>query len=155
MNEKHAGPGLWFMNEHVDIAISKRDNADGVSVLHFRLPFDDAPPLHVHREEDEIFHVLRGTVRFQVGASTLEAHTGVTVLAPRGVPHGFRVASRDGAEMLIVTRGGFEDLVSQLAQPASYRDLPQPEAMTPDRQAALAAACKANEIDILGPPISL
>lgn len=155
MNETHAGHDLWFLDDHVDIVVSKRDNADGVSVLKLRLPFDDAPPLHVHHAEDEIFHVLRGTVRFEVGASTVEARTGVTVLAPRGIPHGFRVVSRDGAEMLTITRGGFEDLVRRLARPARHRNLPQPQAVTPDRQAELAAVCQANQIDLVGPPIGL
>lgn len=155
MSKTDAGHGLWFLDNHVEVRISKRDNADGISVLRFQLPWDEAPPLHVHRAEDEIFHILRGTVRFSVGASTVDADAGDMVLGPRGIPHGFRVLSRDGAEMVTITRGGFEDLVCKLARPAGHRGLPDSQAMTPARQAELAAACQANQIDIIGPPIGL
>jgi mannose-6-phosphate isomerase-like protein (cupin superfamily) len=145
---------LWFLSNHVTIGTSKADNADGVSVLKLRMPHDEAPPLHVHRSEDEIFHILRGEIRFQIGERIVNARTGDTLVAPRGIPHGFRVTSVDGAEMLTITRGGFEDLVRQIGRPAERADLPSAPAMSTDLETELAAACRHNGIDLLGPPIA-
>ena len=47
------------------------------------------PPQHVHREHDESFSVLTGTVRFTSGTPSLIARAGQLVTAPIGDPHTF------------------------------------------------------------------
>jgi quercetin dioxygenase-like cupin family protein len=47
------------------------------------------PPQHVHREHDESFYVLTGTVRFTSGTQSLIATAGQLVTAPIGDPHTF------------------------------------------------------------------
>jgi quercetin dioxygenase-like cupin family protein len=47
------------------------------------------PPQHVHREHDESFYVLTGTVRFTSGPQSLIARAGQLVTAPIGDPHTF------------------------------------------------------------------
>jgi uncharacterized cupin superfamily protein len=42
-------------------------------VLEHRVPHGDSPPLHVHRNEDEVFHVLEGELRFVAGDRQLSA----------------------------------------------------------------------------------
>ena len=49
---------LWFLNTRVTARVSYRDGTDGISVLEHQAPHGDSPPLHVHRNEDEVFHVL-------------------------------------------------------------------------------------------------
>ncbi|WP_147023297.1 cupin domain-containing protein [Microvirga aerophila] len=58
---------IWFLNTHVIIRVSARDGSDGISVLEHRARQGDSPPLHIHHDEDEIFHVLEGEVRYRVG----------------------------------------------------------------------------------------
>lgn len=154
MSEEIGANGLWFLDARVSIKLSRADNADGISVLEFHMPLDHAPPLHVHHEEDEIFHVLDGEARFLVGGKTLVGRAGDTLLAPRGIPHGFRVTSPEGARFLIVTRGGFEAMVRAASRPAAAPGLPEQVAPTPEMQAELAAHCAAQGIDLLGPPIA-
>lgn len=146
--------GLWFMNAYIDVKVSGADNADRLCVMEQTLPFDEAPPFHVHHEEDEVFHILDGVVRFQVGTQVRTAHAGETLLAPRGVPHGFRVVSPQGARFLTVTRGGFETMVRKASRPAKTTGLPKAEAPTAQMQAALALLCNAERITLLGPPIA-
>jgi mannose-6-phosphate isomerase-like protein (cupin superfamily) len=153
MTKPETSHGLWFLSNHVTVGTSKHDNADGISVLKLRLPFDEAPPLHVHHGEDEIFHILRGDVRFRVGDTTLNASAGDTLVGPRGVPHGFRVLSEEGAEILTITRGGFEDMVCRMASSAERNELPPVPVITPDMQATFSAVCSEHQIDLLGPPI--
>ena len=146
--------GLWFLNDHVHVRVSGHDNADRLSVLEMTLPFDAAPPRHVHHDEDEVFHILDGRIRYELGDETVVRQAGDTVLAPRGVPHGFRVISPEGARVLTITRGGFETMVRNASRPAERAGLPQPEAPSPDMQAALAAFAAAEAITLLGPPIA-
>ncbi|TIT84551.1 MAG: cupin domain-containing protein, partial [Mesorhizobium sp.] len=57
---------LWFNNTLVAIQVSAADGEDGICVIEHRLPYGDSPPLHVHRNEDEIFHIIEGRMRFQI-----------------------------------------------------------------------------------------
>jgi Cupin domain len=44
-----------------------------------------APPLHIHRDEDEPFFVISGEISFFVGGERIEATAEDFVLAPRGI----------------------------------------------------------------------
>jgi mannose-6-phosphate isomerase-like protein (cupin superfamily) len=44
-------------------------------------------PLHLHHRDDEIWYVLEGTLRVQVGDRAVEAHAGAAVMVPRCTPH--------------------------------------------------------------------
>jgi mannose-6-phosphate isomerase-like protein (cupin superfamily) len=146
---------LWFGNSRVAIRVASADGADGLSVIEHWMPLGEAPPLHVHRTEDELFRILSGRFRFRVGTRVLEAGPGDTLLAPKGVPHHFRVVSPEGGHCLTVTRGAdFETMVRTVSRPAARDGLPDqvvPDAAMID---ALAQACAANGIDVIGAPLS-
>ena len=44
-------------------------------------------PLHLHRNDDEAWYVLEGTLCVRVGDSDVEAKAGSGVFVPRGTPH--------------------------------------------------------------------
>jgi hypothetical protein len=73
------------------------------------------PPLHIHTREDETFLVLEGSLTLFVGERTSRLEAGDSSLAPRGVPHVYRVES-DGARWLaIASPAGFEAFVCEVA----------------------------------------
>src|SRR5688572_21239181 len=45
---------LWFLDTRVIVRIRHADGADGLSVLEHHACHGDSPPLHVHRDEDEV-----------------------------------------------------------------------------------------------------
>jgi len=146
---------LWFLNTRVVIRVSSRDGSDGLSVLEHRAAFGDSPPLHIHYEEDEVFHILEGEVRYQVADTTYHARAGETFIAPKGIPHTYRIESPEGARMLTVTRGRFEDFVRALGRPAETEGMPAPSGPpTPVQAEALARACLGFGIELVGPPLS-
>ena len=145
--------GLWFLNNHVSVEVPAASNTGGLSVLMVHAPFDEGPPLHVHHEEDEIFFIVEGEVRFVIGSRTVVARKGDTLLAPLGIPHAYRVISPEGAQILAIARANFEAMVLSVARPAAAVTLPDPVVPTAECQAQLAAACAAQGIEILGPPI--
>ena len=145
---------LWFMNSHVRVALSKGGNNEGISLLEHTLPFGDAPPLHMHEDEDELFYLLKGEIFFQVGALSFLAKAGDAFVAPRKQPHGFKVMSPGGARLLTITRGGFEETVRCASRPAQSYELPAATEPTPEMQSALGSICAANGIALVGPPLA-
>ena len=59
------------------------------------------PPVHVHPNQEEWFYVMEGQVLFQVGETQHKLGPGESVLAPRGIPHGFAGIGEKPAHMLI------------------------------------------------------
>lgn len=67
-----------------------------------------APP-HIHKDEDEIFVVLEGTVHFLNGDKEVIAKTGTVASLPRGHYHGFWNPTNKPARMaLVIAPGHFE-----------------------------------------------
>lgn len=147
---------FWFLDTRVEVLIASSAGEDRLSVLRHRAPFGDSPPLHVHETEDEIFHVLDGTFRFRIDGKDRLVHAGEVILAPKGVPHTYCVESREGGAWITVTaHGDFEGLVRNVARPAETDGLPARHGEPgPEEVAALTAACAANKIAIVGPPLA-
>ena len=148
--------GLWFFDTRVDIRVSHDEGDDGLSILESEAPWADSPPLHVHRTQDEAFHVLAGELRLVVGGEESSVGPGETALAPKGVPHSYRVESREGARWLVTTTGGdFERFVRRLSRPAEGDRLPEPAGPpAPEHAEALARVAKEHGIELVGPPLA-
>jgi quercetin dioxygenase-like cupin family protein len=146
---------LWFLNQLVTVRVRHDEGEDGISVMETLASHGDSPPLHVHQTEDEIFHVLEGQLRMRAGDADVTIDAGETLLAPKGVPHTYRVESRDGARWLVITRrGDFERFVRALSHPAERPELPTPQGPpTPEQADALAAAAREHGIELVGPPL--
>ena len=95
----------------------------------------DEPPLHVHKNEDEWFYVLRGQVTFHVGGENLRGTTGAFVCFPRGIPHTFTVESESAHFLLMNTPGGFERMFE----------------MAPKTPEEAVRALKAYDVEVVGP----
>jgi quercetin dioxygenase-like cupin family protein len=147
---------LCFFATRVVIRVSYTDGTDGISVLESFAPFGDSAPLHQHGSEDEVFHILEGKIRFKVGSQEFRAGAGEIFLAPKGIPHTYRVESIQGARWLTITTGqDFERFVRAVAKPAETEGLPAPsEPPTPEQQKALAEVCLRYGIELIGPALT-
>ena len=47
--------------------------------------------MHIHRSDDEAWHVLEGSLRFRFPDREVDAPAGTTVFVPAGSPHTYRV----------------------------------------------------------------
>jgi mannose-6-phosphate isomerase-like protein (cupin superfamily) len=146
---------LWFLNTLHSVHVPHDQGEDGISVMETLAPYGDSPPLHVHQTEDETFHVLEGELRMRAGDTEVRIGVGETMLAPKRVPHTYRVESRAGARWLVITRRGeFERFVRALSRPAERPELPADQGPpTPEQANALAAAAREHGIEIVGPPL--
>lgn len=144
-----------FKGTAVSLRMSATANSDGISIVEHRMPFGEAPPLHIHRNEDEIFHVLRGRMRFEVGGDTIVANCGDVLVAPKGVAHRFIVESVEGAHCVTIMKGSdFERMVLEMSTPVEAEFMPSLAEPTPAMIEALTAACARHAIEIIGPPLA-
>ena len=101
----------------------------------------DMPPLHVHHTHDEGFYVLSGQVSLHMPGRQVTLGPGDFFLAPRSVPHTYRVTNAGPASWLCTSNpSGFERFVAAVGG----LDRQDPETVT-----AVAAEFG---IEILGPP---
>ena len=146
---------LWFQNSLVTIRVSMSDGQDGISVLEHRVPHGFSPPLHLHRAEDEVLHVLAGEFRVKVKDQELRLVAGDLLLTPKGVPHTYRVESvPEGRCLTITVRVDFERFVRAVSRPAERPELPEPAgALSAEAVQALRAAAARHGIELVGPPL--
>jgi quercetin dioxygenase-like cupin family protein len=137
---------LPFLAGSAEIRVSRHDNPDELSVVEISMPEGAMPPVHVH-DGDETICVVEGRLTFYVGSDVLDVRAGDSFVAPKGVPHTYRVESH-GARWLSVTKHGrFEDFVRAAAS--------LPRGLNVRTAVAFTAAAAASGIEILGPPGAL
>jgi quercetin dioxygenase-like cupin family protein len=123
----------------------------GWTVLESRMAPGHAPPLHLHREEDEAFFVLDGTMRFRCGEDEFELGAGDFMLVPRGVPHAFRVGPQGVRALQVATSPELAAFIEDAGEPAGAAELPADQRI--DRDAVNAAAAR-HDMVVLGPPLN-
>lgn len=60
----------------------------------------EGPPPHLHRDREEYFYVLDGTLRMSVNGSESEIGPGTLVFTPRGTVHAFSNIGASNARLL-------------------------------------------------------
>ena len=146
---------LWFLDTTVIVRIPPDRGRDGTCVLEHHAGVGDLPPLHVHRDQDEVFIVLAGAARLRLGDNDLQAGAGDCLLVPKGSPHSYLVTSVEGARFLTITRGGdFFEFVREVGRPATTDGLPDPSGPPTEEQLeALVRIAARYGITFVGPPL--
>ena len=89
----------------------------------------EGPPLHVHKNEDEIWYALEGSFRFSLGGYMSAAQPGSFVYIPRGIVHTWQnIGHTPGRFLVMVAPAGFETFFDQFA--ALQSDAPASEAFS-------------------------
>lgn len=106
----------------------------------------EAPPFHVHNNEDVVFLLLSGSALAWAGEEEYELREGG--ILPRRIPHGYRITSEKADLLFISTPGGLEKMFRHAG-----RDLrePRPEGFEIPAQ-LLAEAAELSGNVVLGPP---
>lgn len=101
-----AGGGrLRFSDAEFIVKASAETTGGAFGIIEELDPLDT--PLHVHRNEDELWYVLEGEHIVQIGDDEFSAGPGEMVFAPRGVPHSQRrVVPRTGRFLVFFIRQG-------------------------------------------------
>lgn len=144
---------LNFLGNLITVHVDPESTRGWFSLLESHMPSGDQPPLHVHLDEDEGFHVIEGEVTIWVGSNEpIVLGPGDSAVAPKGIPHTYRVTSAGPARMFASsTPARFGRMVIEYAEPTPAITLDQVPATAPDLD-RLGQICAKNGIQILGPP---
>jgi quercetin dioxygenase-like cupin family protein len=86
----------------LDLKVSGKDTDGGFALFEQNgLTPNGGPPLHIHPEQDEVFFVVEGEYRFQVGNDTFYGKAGDSIFMPKNVPHAF-IQLSEKAKMLVL-----------------------------------------------------
>jgi len=146
---------IWFVGTHGRVLVSSDESGGGMSIVEVSGARGQMPPLHVHRSDDEVFHVIEGEMTVYVGDAVERIAPGDTAFAPRDVPHTYRVESDGGRWLAIGAPAGIDRYFLAIGRPAEGDGLP-PEPIAPDLDAAAALERETGfRIELLGPPGAL
>jgi quercetin dioxygenase-like cupin family protein len=115
----HPGDGQYInvIGDHQYIKLTGEDTGGAYALIEQVNPPGAGVPLHVHENEDEMFHVTRGELEFTLDGKPLAAGAGTTVYLPRRVPHAFKVVGQAEARVLVLlSPSGLERMFRELAQ---------------------------------------
>jgi quercetin dioxygenase-like cupin family protein len=94
-------------------------------------PRGTAPPMHVHRHEDETFYVLEGEISVLVGDEEIELGAGDYAFVPRGTSHAYLVRSERACLLVTFSPSGFEEFFLEIGmagdEPPDDPVMPSPE----------------------------
>ena len=112
---------LQVLGEAITVKIGSEQTEGRYAVIEEVSPVGGGPPLHVHRDEDELFYVLGGELELQLGDQRFRTKAGTTAFLPRDVPHTFRNVGPTPSKVLVVIIParfvGFFDEVHALTKP--------------------------------------
>ena len=119
MAERIAAHPHWILSGPVIAGPGSPAVAAAGASLVVREWTDSGPSyMHIHRSDDEAWHVLEGSLLFRFPDREVHAPAGTTVFVPAGSPHTYRVA--EPGRYLICLTPRLDRLIARL------RGLPDP-----------------------------
>lgn len=138
----------WIDGGQFAVLLDAQATDGQLTVGRFSVSKGEAPPMHVHTREDEVFMLIKGAALVWSGDEQRELSEGGIVYLPRNVPHGYRITSDTADLLMICTPGGIEGMFRHAGRDMST---PRPEGfeLSPDLMAE--AADLYGQI-VVGPP---
>jgi len=87
-------------------------SAAGASMVVHEWTGGGPPWLHVHRSDDEAWHVLEGSLRFSFADGDVDAPAGTTVFVPAGTAHTY--AENEPSRYLMFLTPRLDRLIARL-----------------------------------------
>ena len=106
-----------------DILVAGEETGGRLALVATAVALGGEPPRHVHHWEDETLYVLEGALRVWLAGAWVEASAGAAVFVPRGVEHGFAVASAGARVLTALSPAGFEGFYRELGAAPDGVDL--------------------------------
>lgn len=132
----------WFNalpGEAFNIRVHSQETGYAFGIAEAIIEPQAGPPLHIHRDTDEVLYVVAGTVDFFCDGKRFRSGPGGLVVIPKGSAHAFRNFGTIPARLLgFLPTGGLEQLFKSMID-APLTDMP-----------ILAAR---HHMEIVGPPL--
>lgn len=131
LHSPETAPGIRCFGGYLQYYLKHGQSSGWLMSALFTAPPDNGPPVHVHRNEDEILTVLEGRFAFFTNGAWTEGGPGTTVYLPRNQPHAFRnVGTTNGKLQVLANSAGMESFFHKCEEPFHRADGPDMEAIT-------------------------
>jgi quercetin dioxygenase-like cupin family protein len=148
-----AAQPLWFLEDLAYVHVDGEQTGEALSLVELAGRRGDMPPLHVDHRNDETVYVVAGRMTLFLGGREIDLGEGQAAVAPRGVPHAYRIESEQARWLVINNPAGFERFLRAASEPAPADELP-PAGRSVDSDAVVQLATEYG-IEVLGPPGTL
>lgn len=115
--------GVGDVGNLVELLLGGRDTGGRVALISSVERKGSEPPLHRHRNEDEIVYVLTGELAFRVNGEWHWVRSGDCLLLPKSIEHGYRVESEEARLLTLVMPSGLEGYYFELDEYAGTGDI--------------------------------
>jgi quercetin dioxygenase-like cupin family protein len=110
-----SGNPLNVLGDHMTVRLTGEDTGGRFTLVEQTNEPGTGIPMHLHENEDELFHILDGQMEFTVGTQTTTATAGTTVFLPRNIPHNWMTVGETPARTLLsVFPAGAEKMWQEL-----------------------------------------
>jgi quercetin dioxygenase-like cupin family protein len=139
VRHKGEGDAFWVLGGLYEVKASSTETDDRLTVMEMTIPAGMGPPPHTHPGAEAVY-VLDGTLRYHIGAETVDGTAGAFFYIPEGTLENFEPI--DTARILVIYApgGAIDRFFSEVGEPAQVRELPPPSESPPDFQPVAAAA---------------
>lgn len=143
----HGHIKLKGVNSNIlDVKISGSDTDGDLAMFEqTSLSQGKGTPLHIHHFQDEIFYILEGSYKFQVGGEKYDLTKGDSIFLPRKVAHSWTQVSEKGKMCVIMQPAG--KLENFFVTVASLDHEPS--------QQEIATIFSDNDMQVVGPPLKI
>ena len=122
------GPLIEMGDHRGYVLLDSAQTGGAFAAIYLEANFNGGPPVpHYHTREDETFYILEGLFEVEIDDQIIEVGPGDTAFAPRYIPHNWRCVDENGGKAIaIITPGGFEQFLAELAEmlpPAGPEDI--------------------------------
>jgi quercetin dioxygenase-like cupin family protein len=151
-----SGEGLanvWWKTGRMTVKASGAETGQAFAQIEIDGPRGDAPPRHLHHNEDESFYVFEGELTVLVGDERVDLKPGDYCFAPRGIPHAHIVRSERARFLTTLSPAGLEQLFVELGVPVTGDEPPTDTVMPPMDETVRVFGSYG--VDIVGPPPTL
>jgi quercetin dioxygenase-like cupin family protein len=122
----------WLDGGTLALLLDGAATAGQLMVGRFDVSRGEAPPYHLHTNEDEVFLLLKGTALVWVDDEEMELSEGGIVFLPKNIPHAYRITSEKADLLMINTPAGIEGMFREtgrdmaLPRPPDFQVTPDP-----------------------------
>src|SRR5437867_1245288 len=97
---------LWFIDNLARVHLDSASTNGVFDLVEAEGWEGDMPPLHLHSDADETFYVIEGSLSLHLPGRSLLVEAGSAFLAPRAIPHTYRIESERARWLVLSTPGG-------------------------------------------------
>ncbi|KTG08543.1 hypothetical protein AUR64_17865 [Haloprofundus marisrubri] len=146
------GEPYWSLGGLTVLRATDENTGGSFSMIEEWIPAGSSPPRHLHRHDDEMFHVLDGAVTFEVGDEQFTATAGSTVYAPHGVAHTY-FTHEEIHWLMFVHEPGLERLWASVGRPAESWEISD-DSEVDEQMERVFEQLDRYEIELVGDPLT-